>query len=104
MRLSVPRRRATDWRSAVPAVHALRMSAEPVMGDPGATGRFGEFGGRYIPETLVMACTELDLAFREAWADPGFRAELDALLRDYAGRPSLLYEAKRMSAELGCTL
>src|SRR5688572_10671083 len=104
MRLSVPRRRATDWRSAVPAVHALRMSAEPVMGDPGASGRFGEFGGRYIPETLVMACAELDKAFRDAWADPAFRAELDALLRDYAGRPSRLYEAKRLSAELGCTL
>ena len=80
------------------------MSAEPVMGDPGATGRFGSFGGRYIPETLVMACAELDMAFREAWVDPAFRSELDALLRDYAGRPSLLYEAKRLSAELGCTL
>ena len=57
------------------------------MGDPGATGRFGEFGGRYIPETLIPACAELDAAFRDAWADPGFRAELDGLLRDYAGRP-----------------
>jgi tryptophan synthase beta chain len=80
------------------------MSAEPVMGDPGATGRFGEFGGRYIPETLVMACAELDRAFRDAWADPGFRAELDGLLRDYAGRPSLLYDARRLSADLGCRL
>ena len=80
------------------------MSAEPVMGDPGATGRFGEFGGRYIPETLVGACAELDAAFREAWADPAFREELDRLLRTYAGRPSLLYEARRLSEELGCTL
>ena len=80
------------------------MSADPVMGDPGATGRFGDFGGRYIPETLVGACAELDLAFREAWADPGFRGELDRLLRTYAGRPSLLYEARRLSEELGCTL
>ncbi|MGH9085630.1 MAG: tryptophan synthase subunit beta [Acidimicrobiales bacterium] len=80
------------------------MSAEPVMGDPGASGRFGEFGGRYIPETLVGACAELDAAFREAWADAGFRAELDRLLRTYAGRPSLLYEARRLSEELGCTL
>jgi tryptophan synthase beta chain len=80
------------------------MSAEPVMGDPGATGRFGEFGGRYIPETLVMACAELDAAFRDAWADPGFRADLDGLLRDYAGRPSLLYDATRLSEELGCRL
>ena len=75
-----------------------------VMGDPGAGGRFGDFGGRYIPETLVPACAELDAAFRAAWADPGFRAELDALLRDYAGRPSILYDAQRISAELGCRL
>ena len=74
------------------------------MGDPGDTGRFGEFGGRYIPETLIPACAELDAAFRGAWADPAFRSELDSLLTNYAGRPSLLYEAKRLSAELGCTL
>jgi tryptophan synthase beta chain len=74
------------------------------MGDPGGTGRFGEFGGRYIPETLIPACAELDAAFREAWADSGFRGELDALLRGYAGRPSLLYEASRLSEELGCRL
>jgi tryptophan synthase beta chain len=79
-------------------------TADLVMGDPGATGRFGDFGGRYIPETLVMACAELDTAFRDAWSDPGFRVELDRLLRDYAGRPSLLYEAQRLSQELGCTL
>ena len=74
------------------------------MGDPGPTGRFGEFGGRYIPETLVLACAELDKAFREAWADPAYRRDLSDLLHDYAGRPSRLYEAKRLSAEIGCTL
>ena len=74
------------------------------MGDPGDTGRFGGFGGRYIPETLIPACAELDVAFRAAWADPAFRSELDSLLTNYAGRPSLLYEATRLSAELGCTL
>jgi tryptophan synthase beta chain len=74
------------------------------MGDPGPTGRFGDFGGRYIPETLVGACADLDAAFRAAWVDEEFRAELDALLCDYAGRPSLLYEARRLSDELGCTL
>jgi tryptophan synthase beta chain len=79
-------------------------AAPLVMGDPGPTGRFGDFGGRYIPETLVMACAELDVAFRQAWADPEFRAELDRLLRTYAGRPSMLYEARRLSEELGCTL
>ena len=84
---SVTRPGAERLALALVTVHALRMSAEPVMGDPGPSGRFGDFGGRYIPETLVMACAELDQAFREAWADPGFRAELDGLLRDYAGRP-----------------
>ena len=74
------------------------------MGDPGPTGRFGEFGGRFIPETLIPACAELDAAFRDAWADDGFRAELDELLRGYAGRPSLLYEARRLSEELGLRL
>ena len=82
----------------------MSSSADVVMGDPGPTGRFGEFGGRYIPETLVGACAELDAAFRAAWVDDGFRAELHRLLQDYAGRPSLLYEARRLSAELGCTI
>jgi tryptophan synthase beta chain len=74
----------------------------PVMGDPGASGRFGEFGGLFVPETLVPACQELEVAFREAWADPAFRAELDRLLHDYAGRPSRLTECANLSAELGC--
>ena len=76
----------------------------PVMGDPGDAGHFGEFGGRYIPETLIPACAELDAAFREAWADEGFRAQLHDLLRDYAGRPSLLYDARRLGDELGLRL
>jgi len=84
------------------------VTAEPpaasVMGDPGAEGRFGSFGGRYIPETLILACAELDAAFRAAWADDGFRGELARLLRDYAGRPSLLYDARRLSDELGLRL
>jgi tryptophan synthase beta chain len=74
------------------------------MADPSATGRFGDFGGRYVPETLVPACEELEAAFREAWADAAFRKELDDLLRDYAGRPSPLTEAHRLSNELGVRL
>ena len=62
-----------------------------VMGDP-ANGRFGEFGGQFVPETLVPACQELEAAFTDAWADPVFRAELDHVLRTYAGRPSILTE------------
>jgi tryptophan synthase beta chain len=71
------------------------------MGEPDATGRFGRFGGRFIPETLMPACIELDAAFRDAWADPTFRRELDELLHSYAGRPSPLTECHRLSDELG---
>jgi tryptophan synthase beta chain len=71
------------------------------MGEPSAGGRFGDFGGVFVPETLVPACQELDAAFRSAWGDPAFRAELDGLLRDYAGRPSPLTECHRLSEELG---
>ena len=74
------------------------------MTDPGPTGRFGEFGGRFVPETLVPACIELEHAFDEAWADPAFRLELDTLLRDYAGRPSALTDCPRLSEELGFTV
>jgi tryptophan synthase beta chain len=71
------------------------------MDDPGADGRFGQFGGLFVPETLVPACQQLEAAFREAWRDPGFRGELDRLLHDYAGRPSRLSECANLSAELG---
>ena len=72
-----------------------------MMGDPGAAGRFGPFGGRFVPEALVPACTELEQEFRAAWAEPGFRAELAAMLREYAGRPTPVSRAPRLSAELG---
>jgi tryptophan synthase beta chain len=72
-----------------------------MMGEPDRTGRFGQFGGRFVPETLVPACLELEAAFVAAWADDGYRSELDALLRDYAGRPSPVTECLRLGAELG---
>ena len=72
------------------------------MAGPAAEGgRFGDFGGRFVPEALIPACLELEAAFTEAWADPSFRTELDDLLRDYAGRPSPLTEATRLSERLG---
>ena len=71
------------------------------MAEPSASGRFGEFGGRYIPESLIPACLELEAAFRAAWADPGFHARYDALLRDYAGRPTPVTECRRLSDRLG---
>jgi tryptophan synthase beta chain len=74
------------------------------MGEPSPEGRFGEFGGRFVPETLIPACYELEAAFRDAWADPVFRGELDAVLRDYAGRPSILTECQNLGGRLGLRL
>jgi len=72
-----------------------------MMGEPSATGRFGEFGGRFVPESLMAACKELEAAFRSAWGDPTFRNEYDTLLRDYAGRPTPVTECRRLSDRLG---
>ncbi len=62
--------------------------------------RFGPFGGRYVPETLISALDELGAAYDEATADPAFREDLDLLLRDYVGRPSPLYRASRLEASV----
>jgi tryptophan synthase beta chain len=72
-----------------------------IMGEPGAGGRFGRFGGRFVPEALMPACEQLEAAFLAAWADPGFRAELARLLHDYAGRPTPVSDAARLSEALG---
>src|SRR5580693_468152 len=64
-------------------------------------GRFGAYGGRYVPETLVAALDELERAYAEAQADAAFHAELDGLLKDYCGRPTPLYFAKRLTELLG---
>ena len=68
---------------------------------PDAQGRFGDFGGRYVPETLMTAVQELERAYDEAGNDPSFHAELDAMLRDFAGRPTPLYLAANLTRELG---
>jgi tryptophan synthase beta chain len=68
---------------------------------PDAQGRFGSYGGRFVPETLMPALDELERAWREARADRAFRRELDELLRRFAGRPTPLGEARRMSAQAG---
>jgi len=75
-----------------------------LMADPAPGGRFGEFGGRYVPESLVPACAELEDAFRRAWADPTFHAQLDHLLATYAGRPTPVTECHRLSERLGVRL
>jgi tryptophan synthase beta chain len=75
-----------------------------VLQDPSTDGRFGEFGGRFVPETLVPACMELEAAFKDAWADSLFRTELNDLLRDYVGRPSIITECHNLGAQLGIRL
>jgi tryptophan synthase beta chain len=68
---------------------------------PDARGRFGRFGGRYVPEVLIPALDELAAAWDELRDEPAFRGELDALLRDFVGRPSPLTFASRLSGRLG---
>jgi len=66
--------------------------------------RFGPYGGRYVPETLIPALDELTAAYEEARHDPAFQADLARLLADYAGRPTPLYHAHRLSAQVGATV
>ena len=68
---------------------------------PTSRGRFGVYGGQYIPETLMSAVIELEEAYDHYKVDPDFNAELTALFNEYAGRPSLLYFAKNMTEDLG---
>jgi tryptophan synthase beta chain len=66
--------------------------------------RYGPYGGQYVPETLMPALGELELAWTQAWASSEFRDELAVLLRDFAGRPTPLYEAHRLSERAGCAI
>ena len=83
----------SDLRTGPAPVHALH--------GPDAGGHFGPYGGRYVPEVLMAALDELTAAFDEAMGDPGFTGELDRLRRVYAGRPTPLYPAERLSEALG---
>ncbi len=67
-------------------------------------GRFGRFGGRFVPESLVPACQELEEAFANAWADPEFLSTYRRILADYGGRPTPLTECRRLSEQLGIRL
>jgi tryptophan synthase beta chain len=91
---------ASPDRSA--AVEIARQSVAGAV--PDATGHFGQFGGRFVPEALVAALDELDAAFQQARGDATFQAEFDRLLREYAGTPSLLYDATRLSERLGARI
>ncbi|HSI72306.1 MAG TPA: tryptophan synthase subunit beta [Fimbriimonas sp.] len=68
---------------------------------PDSKGRFGDYGGRFVPETLVPALEELEQEFDRAWADPSFRSEFEQYLREYVGRPSPITECRRLSEATG---
>ncbi|HEX3452728.1 MAG TPA: tryptophan synthase subunit beta, partial [Solirubrobacteraceae bacterium] len=76
------------------------MTAEPADGQL-VEHHFGVYGGQYVPETLMPALSELERAWAQARIDPAYRGELDALLRDFGGRPTPLYRARGMSQLLG---
>ncbi|MCX6508300.1 MAG: tryptophan synthase subunit beta [Actinobacteria bacterium] len=71
------------------------------MGSPDASGRFGEFGGRFVPEALIPACLELEAAFKDAWADPLFHEEYEHTLKEFGGRPTPVTYCPRLSEALG---
>ena len=77
------------------------MSDTTASGRHVVSDRFGPFGGRYVPETLIPALDALDVAFDDAMADAAFRTSLDGMLRDYVGRPSILSDAPRLSERVG---
>src|SRR5690349_3084431 len=79
----------------------MSVRTSPVLHPPDAFGRFGRFGGRFVPETVMAALDELEAAVDEALADESFHAELGALARDYVGRATPLYHAERLTEHAG---
>lgn len=84
--------------TTTPVPHSSQSDANTANQQPDALGRFGKFGGKYVPETLMPALFELEQAFQQYSNDSDFQTELQQLLRDYVGRPSPLYFAERLSA------
>src|SRR5438067_8004522 len=76
------------------------MTIAPTSSPPVARGRFGAYGGQYVPETIMPALDELEMRFRECLADDAFQAELRRLLRTYVGRPTPLYAASRFAEQI----
>jgi|SRR5262245_59905932 len=95
--------KAENKRSLDIAGHLPRKPATPLgmTGGSGSSGRFGRYGGRYVPETLMAALEELEAAYDKARRDKKFQARLDGLLRTYAGRPTPLFFARRLTQKLG---
>src|SRR5438552_15391722 len=77
------------------------MTIAPTSSPPVARGRFGPYGGQYVPETIMPALDELEAGFRAAIGDVAFQAELDRLLKTYVGRPTPPYAATRLADRIG---
>src|SRR5215467_10463364 len=86
---------ARSWRLC--AAMTVAFTNPPVL----AHGRFGAYGGQYVPETIMPALAELEAGFLRAIGDPAFVAQFDDLLRDYVGRPTPLYQATRFAEAVG---
>ena len=88
-------------KKKIPAAGQKRREMEHTPASPPAPGRFGAYGGRYVPETLMAALEELEREYEKARNDPKFQQRLDDLLRTYAGRPTPLTFARRLTQKLG---
>ncbi len=101
-------RRPRRWRRAPRTATAVRLAervmASEVMGDPGPSGRFGQFGGRFVPESLVPACLELEAAFRRPGTTPASGRSSKTACQHFGGRPTPVTRCERLSAELGVQL
>jgi tryptophan synthase beta chain len=84
-----------------PVIAGAARGANTYRSGPDGSGRFGEFGGRFVAETLMPLILEVEAAYTAARADPAFQTELDAYLKNYVGRPSPLWFAERLTRELG---
>ncbi len=76
----------------------------PVMGEPDALGKFGDFGGRFVPESLIFACQELEDGFKSAWSDASFHDEFEEILSSFGGRPTPITYCARLSSKLGVNI
>src|SRR5438132_12610818 len=85
-----------SWRQSTPMTSAPISTTSPAV-----RGRFGAYGGQYVPETIMPALEELETGFRHCVADAAFQTELERLLHTYVGRPTPLYEASRFAAHIG---
>ncbi|KAL6758116.1 tryptophan synthase beta [Haematococcus lacustris] len=93
----VPRGRVSRRPLRVQSIAAPERLSVRSIQRPDVNGRFGKFGGKYVPETLIPALQELEEEYMKAQADPAFQAELNAVLKDYVGRETPLYYAERLS-------